>query len=88
MSRKGPAADQWVTCPACGKRAYSTKRSARATRRNVDHASTMNIYACPEAPQYYHVGHIPDAVRAGTVTRAQWLTNAAARDARMRGEAS
>jgi len=48
----------------------------------------MNIYSCKVEPRYYHVGHIPHDVRTGKVTRGQWLANIAARDARLRGEAS
>jgi hypothetical protein len=54
------------TCPACGKRCYVSRRHARAAARVIDPA--MSAYRCGG---YWHLGHLPEAVRRGRRTRTE-----------------
>ncbi|WP_416565111.1 hypothetical protein [Nocardia testacea] len=54
-------------CPTCEKRRYITRRDARRVARTLpgNHIST---YECEELPGW-HIGHLPNRVRWGEVTR-------------------
>lgn len=55
----------WVTCAACGKRGYPSKRAAKALKRH--HADRdLSIYRCGD---YWHVGHLAPRVKAGKESR-------------------
>lgn len=64
MSRAG---SHWVTCQTCGKRRYFSRRDARRVARNTP-GHRLNTYQCDEQPGW-HIGHLPNRVRFGDVTR-------------------
>jgi hypothetical protein len=65
-----PEAADWVSC---GKVAYPSRKAARqAVRRLLMHDPRPRAYRCATHPGHWHVGHIPDAVRQGTITRDRW----------------
>jgi hypothetical protein len=58
---------QWgSTCPDCGKVRYLSRRHARARARVIKDGTHMNAYRCGD---FWHLGHLPDAVRTGQATR-------------------
>lgn len=63
-------------CEACGKRSYPSRRAAKTAARHA-HKGSMNAYPCPNRPEgfepVWHVGHLPDAVRRGWITKDKWL---------------
>jgi len=52
-------------CPTCGKLRYPTRKVAKAVARRLSHRGT-NEYRCGD---YWHIGHLPTAVRRGTISR-------------------
>ncbi len=61
----------WATCPACGKRAYTTHKDARriARRLTPDGGRRVHAYECHDVPGSWHVGHIPRRLQEGRITR-------------------
>lgn len=57
----------WATCTTCGKRSYMTKHAARQARK-LTPSKGLNVYECGG---YWHVGHLPEVVRRGRMTRGQ-----------------
>lgn len=55
------------TCPRCGKRQYPTRRAARKAARTIPSDGHLNAYRCG---RYWHLGHLPAAVIAGELSRA------------------
>lgn len=54
-------------CATCGKRRYLTKGSAkRAIRGFRGREGRMNAYRCGD---FWHIGHMPEALRHGDITR-------------------
>ena len=47
----------WHTCPACGKRAWPSRRAARRAARGP--LTDLNAYPCPHRPGWWHLGHLP-----------------------------
>lgn len=58
------------TCESCWKRSYVTRKDAKATIRHVNDPA-MRAYRCPAGSGYFHIGHIPQAVRDGRMTVGQ-----------------
>lgn len=59
------------TCGECGKRSYPTRDQARKASNAGQPSEHMSAYRCGD---YWHVGHLPKAVRTGEVSRAQIRT--------------
>lgn len=64
----------WTTngCPT-GKRAYATKAAAKDARRWFQRrgGDLLSAYRC-EHCSCFHLGHIPDAVRRGDISRGDY----------------
>ena len=60
----------WATCTTCGKRSYLTKHAARQARKTLPSRKGLNVYQCAGSG-YWHLGHLPHAVRRGHVTRGE-----------------
>jgi len=68
------ADEHWFLC-TCGKHAFVSRRAAKRHARTLGHGS-LGVYPCkilaaerPDAAPVYHVGHKPDALRRGRVSR-------------------
>lgn len=61
------------TCPTCGKRRYITKAHAKEAARRIprDGKPRLNAYRCGT---FWHLGHLPDIVRHGEITRDELTT--------------
>ncbi len=67
-------------CEPCGKAIFLSRKTAKAMAKRVprqrgpfdDELSRPRCYPCPVNPDHWHIGHIPVAVRNGTITRDQW----------------
>lgn len=57
------------TC-VCGKRAYSSKRWAKAEMRRTFPGEKLAVYDCPYDERVWHFGHQPEGVRKGLIARA------------------
>ena len=57
-------------CPACGKRRYGNKRSAKAVVRRMQDGH-MVAYRCPAEPEYWHTGHLPTPVIKGFASKTE-----------------
>lgn len=55
-------------CDTCGKRAFLSKHEARKARKGLPRHGGMSVYECGG---YFHIGHLPHAVRRGRVTRSE-----------------
>ena len=72
------------SCGPCGKRAYPSRREARARAKQIP-GTHMNAYRCPHGAGW-HLGHLPDDVRHGDLPKDEYLLRAAAhRATRARG---
>ena len=59
----------WVTCPACGKHGYGSKRTAKQDLRRSQ-LTGMSVYQCRSAgSELWHWGHLPGSVKDGRLTR-------------------
>lgn len=58
----------WATCTDCGKRSYLSKHAARQARKTLPDRRGLSVYECGS---FWHVGHLPFAVRRGDVTRGE-----------------
>lgn len=62
------------SCPFCvsshgaPKRTWETKKIAKEQARKI-HQKAINVYRCPHQPHGWHIGHLPEAVCAGKITR-------------------
>lgn len=71
-----------AVCVPCGsKRSYLTRPDARSMARRLhNHAGT---FRCPHVPDgglaVYHVGHLPQRVRSGQVTKDRYLNGSGIR---------
>lgn len=52
-------------CPACGKRAYSTRKEARRAARAISPSDALRAYQCGDV---WHIGHTPRWVKQGKKT--------------------
>lgn len=57
-------------CPTTGKRMWSSRRQVKLTARRVNPGEHMSAYRCP-ACDWWHIGHMPNAVRTGDLDRAE-----------------
>lgn len=63
----------WVTCPACGKKAFFDRKKAATFARAM--GGEMNAYACVHPGGVgFHAGHLPEPVKRGDASRAQMCT--------------
>lgn len=58
------------TCPTTGKKMWSSRREAKLAARRVNRGEHMSAYRC-EGCDWFHIGHIPEAVRTGERSRDQ-----------------
>lgn len=74
-NRRRDPVSGWRSCPVCQnadgtpKRAYPTNRQAKRIRR-IMQADGVRVYKCPTGDGY-HLGHIPQAVLEGHITRGE-----------------
>jgi hypothetical protein len=59
-------------CAPCGKAIHLSRKTARQVARQLTSGGRPRAYRCPETGEHWHVGHIPVAVRNGTIDRADW----------------
>lgn len=72
---------------SCEKIPYRTRKDARrdAHRRIVPAGGRMRAYRCERCP-YWHVGHLPEMVRKGQLTAAQFYYYAKRRELPVAGQ--
>lgn len=60
-----------VRCPEpCGKIRFLRKRDAkRVITRMKGRRGRMHAYPCHDNPDFWHVGHVPTALKRGRITR-------------------
>lgn len=59
------------TCDACGKNCFYTRKAARKWSKSRFPADTPRPYRCTTGDTpWWHVGHLPPAIRKGIYTRA------------------
>jgi hypothetical protein len=67
------------TPKSCGNKIrYNNRKKAREARRRTPSPNSLNIYCCP-ACGWYHIGHMPEDVRRGTVSKDVWLAKTGSR---------
>lgn len=54
-------------CEPCDKLGHSKRKAAKAAARQ-SYEPGMREYRCPAVEGRWHIGHTPDAVRAGLMT--------------------
>lgn len=54
-------------CPTCGKKQWYTRADAKAVAKKGHQGDSVNVYRCGE---FFHIGHLPAAVRRGLSTRS------------------
>lgn len=57
-----------VTCPQCGKRGYSSRRSAKRAARYIAPDEPTRAYQCGVL---WHWGHLPKNVRDGRIAASE-----------------
>jgi hypothetical protein len=60
-----------VRCETCGKVRFRNRKAARARAKKLYPGDHMSTYKCGE---YWHIGHIPWAVRRGVRARDEGPT--------------
>ena len=55
------------SCGTCGKRQFRTRKAARSTGRRLYPGQRLSQYECGD---YWHIGHLPGAVRHGVIPRS------------------
>lgn len=63
----GSQARPLATCPECGKRAYTTRKTAKRGARALYPGETMRVYNCPGTPWWHMTSQ--DAVRSAAERR-------------------
>lgn len=53
-----------------GKRLYETRKIARDRIRHIP-GEQLRAYRCSDVEGYWHIGHLPDAVKKGEITARQ-----------------
>lgn len=66
MSRKSP---DFYTC-SCGKRSYYNRKDAATAKRGHPHRRNLNVYRCPYQSGSLHLGHTPEGLRRGDISRS------------------
>jgi hypothetical protein len=56
-------------CVGCGKYRFMSRAAAKKARRRMGNPGGMNAYECPTDTGWWHLGHLPGAVRRGDVGR-------------------
>lgn len=67
-------------CEPCRKVIYLSRKVARWAARLFPEGSRPRAYRCPATPAHWHIGHVPAAVRQGTLTAEDWRKNRKDRD--------
>lgn len=64
-------------CPDCGKLRYLTRAHAKRVARRISRrrGGRLNAYRCGE---FFHIGHLPDGVRHGDLSRDEITTRRSA----------
>lgn len=60
-----------VTACPCGKAIHRSRSAARRFARQHHPAGDVRPYICPHNPDAWHLGHLPPAVIAGDLERAE-----------------
>lgn len=72
--KKGRQVESWATngC-STGKRAWSTRKGAKTAMATYKRqgGDAMSPYRCDEC-DCWHMGHLPQAVKDGRITRAEY----------------
>jgi hypothetical protein len=55
---------------SCGKLRYASRKDARAVARKAHPGEHMSAYECGG---YFHIGHIPGAIKNGWVDRRNYV---------------
>ncbi len=67
---------KWQQIPAdlgrceCGKLRYESRKHAKQVARKIGHQG-LSTYACRLDPAWFHLGHLPVGVKAGTMARSE-----------------
>lgn len=72
MSSKRRRLDSVGRCALCDKAMFPSRKAAREAIGRIPGRSPgakMNAYRCKENENYWHIGHLPTAVRRGFVSR-------------------
>lgn len=59
-----------TVCTSHGKRLYGSRDTAKQAIRR-QHSKGMRAYRCELVAGYWHIGHLPPAVRDGRKTAAE-----------------
>lgn len=54
-----------------GKVQYATRKQARRSAKKLA-AEKLNVFLCPTC-HWFHVGHLPQRVRSGEISKDAWL---------------
>jgi len=68
-------AEGWVTCWACGKRGYPTRKAAKQSKYRM-HDTRLTIYMCPDGGNNYHLGHLDVLIMDGKIDRGTFYNHA------------
>lgn len=67
------------TCGLCGKRVFASRKEAKQFAKKNMPSDPPRPYRCDGRHEYWHLGHLPDAVLAGDRSRDSIGTYAAPR---------
>lgn len=67
-TRALPSKPDWFTCP-CGKRGYLQRADASRARRGHRDRTHLGLYRCHHAPEPWHLGHRPERLTRGEMSR-------------------
>lgn len=54
-----------------GKVQYASRKQARQAAKHLP-GETLSTYPCPDC-EWFHVGHVPQRVRNGAISKDAWL---------------
>lgn len=63
-------------CNTHAKFLYPTRKEARRARNDMPWEPGLRAYRCPLVDDHWHVGHVPQEVRAGVMTMGEFLGGA------------
>ena len=59
-------------CERCDKVTFLTRKAARRAARVMKGGNLPRPYPCPHTDGWWHVGHLPQAVRQGEIDRDEY----------------
>jgi hypothetical protein len=63
-------------CGPCGKQIYADRKAARhMARKLAPRGSRPRAYECQHHEGWWHIGHLPDAVRDGQIDRDEYRSH-------------